>query len=89
MPVANASLTFEILYDKVLRVYYLLYPSMLYRGFALNSETQVRTNADNILRVTDDSKWMLAEYMPRTRDMSASRTKLLRAWCLANRKTAD
>jgi hypothetical protein len=79
-PVANDLLTFEVLYEKVLRTYYLLYPVMI-PFVRLNSEQDVGKNAKAILRTTERSLWMLNDYMPRTRDMSASRTKLLRAWC--------
>jgi hypothetical protein len=80
VPVANDLLTFEVLYEKVLRTYYLLYPVMI-PWVRLNSEQDVKGNAKGILRTTDPSMWMSVHYMPRTRDMSASRLKLLRAWC--------
>ena len=77
---ANDLLTFEVLYTKVLRTYYLLYPVMI-PYVKLNSEDDVRNNAQAILNTTERSMWMSIHYMPRTRDMSASRLKLLRAWC--------
>jgi hypothetical protein len=80
-PVGNDLLTFDVLYEKVLRTYYLLYPVMI-PYVQLNSEKDVARNAQGILQTTERAIWMLACYMPRTRDMSASRTKLLRAWCL-------
>jgi hypothetical protein len=79
-PVGNHQLTFEVVYEKVLRTYYLLYPVMI-PYVQLNSEKDVTKNAQAILQTTERAIWMLARYMPRTRDMSASRTKLLRAWC--------
>ncbi len=79
-PVGNSLLTFGVLYEKVLRTYYLLYPAMN-QVFALNSEAAVATYAQAILDRTDQSLWMTAGYMPRTRDMSASRKQLLQAWC--------
>jgi hypothetical protein len=79
-PVANDLLTFAVLYEKVLRTYYLLYPVMI-PFVRLNCEQDVAQNAKAILQVTDRSLWMSNDYMPRTRDMSASRTKLLQAWC--------
>jgi hypothetical protein len=79
-PVGNAKLTFDVVYQKVLRTYYLLYPVM--NGvFQLNSESDVAGNAQGILKLTDPKFWMSRRYMPRTRDMSASRRTLLRAWC--------
>jgi hypothetical protein len=79
-PVGNDLLTFEVLYKKVLRTYYLLYPVMI-PYVQLNSEQDVRKNANAILQTTERSTWMTIGYMPRTRDMSSSRTRLLRAWC--------
>ena len=79
-PVGNDLLTFEVLYEKVLRTYYLLYPVMI-PYVQLNSEKDVAKNAQGILQTTERAMWMLAGYMPRTRDMSASRLRLLRAWC--------
>jgi hypothetical protein len=81
-PVGNAQLTFDVVYQKVLRTYYLLYPAMN-KIFPLNSEAAVAKHAQAILNVTDPApkNWMSAGYMPRTRDMSKSRRTLLRAWC--------
>ena len=80
-PVANDLLTFDVLYEKVLRTYYLLYPVMI-PYVRLNSKEDVRNHADAILQTTERAMWMSIGYMPRTRDMSSSRLKLLRAWCL-------
>jgi hypothetical protein len=79
-PVGNDKLTFDIVYEKVLRTYYLLYPAMN-DIFPLNSEAAVRASALAILAATDPKIWMMGAYMPRTRDLSESRRKLLRAWC--------
>lgn len=76
----NELLTFDVVYEKVLRTYYLLYPAMNL-VFQLNSEEAVKTYAGSILDRTDQSMWMKSDYMPRTRDMSASRRELLQAWC--------
>jgi hypothetical protein len=79
-PVGNEQLTFDVVYQKVLRTYYLLYPAMN-KVFPLNDEQQVMDNAQAILDATDPKIWMSIHYMPRTRDMSATRRDLLRAWC--------
>jgi hypothetical protein len=79
-PVGNDQLTFDVVYQKVLRTYYLLYPIMN-SVFALNSESDVARKAPAILHWTDPKQWMSSGYMPRTRDMSASRRTLLQAWC--------
>jgi hypothetical protein len=81
-PVGNAQLTFDVVYQKVLRTYYLLYPVM--NSFIpLNSEASVTASAGDILQMTDPTQtpWMSSGFMPRTRDMSASRRTLLHAWC--------
>ena len=79
-PVGNPLLTFAVVYAKVLRTYYLLYPAMN-QIFPLNDEQRVAQQAQAILRVTEPALWMSSHYMPRTRDMSGSRRRLLRAWC--------
>jgi hypothetical protein len=81
-PVGNAQLTFDVVYQKVLRTYYLLYPIMN-SVIPMNSEAQVTAAAPDILRMTDPAQtpWMSSGFMPRTRDMSASRRTLLHAWC--------
>jgi len=79
-PMGNDLLTFDVVYQEVLRTYYLLYPAMN-QVFPLNSEQAVTTYAIAILQRTEQSLWMLTGYMPRTRDLSASRRALLRAWC--------
>lgn len=82
-PVGNDQLTFDVVYQKVLRTYYLLYPAMNLI-FPLNDEASVAQYAQPILQATSTkpANWMSAGYMPRTRDMSNSRRILLRAWCL-------
>jgi hypothetical protein len=82
-PVGNDQLTFDVVYQKVLRTYNLLYPRMNHPlgGFPLNNEPAVSTHAQAIRDVTDPKIWMSIDYMPRTRDLWESRRKLLRAWC--------
>jgi hypothetical protein len=84
-PVGNKQLTFDVLYARVLRTYYLLYPVMN-KFIDLSSEKAVKDNAQAILDATEKSLWMTTHYMPRTRDMSESRRQLLRAWCLKVKK---
>jgi hypothetical protein len=79
-PVGNDRLTFDVVFQKVLRTYYLLYPIMNL-VFPLNEKADVAKNASAILSVTDPAQWMSRSFMPRTRDMSASRRTLLQAWC--------
>ena len=79
-PVGNDQLTFAVVFDKVLHTYYVLYPAMN-AIFDLSSEAACTARAKGILARTDPSIWMSINYMPRTRDMSASRRTLLQAWC--------
>jgi hypothetical protein len=79
-PIGNDQLTFDVVYQKVLRTYYLLYPAMN-KIFELNSESAVVPYAQAILDATSPANWMSSGYMPRTRDMSNSRRTLLQAWC--------
>lgn len=79
-PVGNELLTFDVVYTKVLRTYYLLFPAMN-KYIDLSKESDVRDHAQKILDATDPAIWMSVHYMPRTRDMSASRRTLLQAWC--------
>jgi hypothetical protein len=65
-PVGNDQLTFDVVYQKVLRTYYLLYPIMNLI-FPLNSEAGVAGNAQAILRSTDLKRWMSSGYMPHPR----------------------
>lgn len=78
-PVGNELLTFDIVYENVLQVYYLLYPVMAF--LPLNSPEAVAGSAQKILDRTDPAIWMSKRYMPRTRDLSNSRRRLLHAWC--------
>ena len=78
-PVANDSLTWDVVYQNVLRTYYLLFPTMQ-RYFDLSSEDQVRASIPDIRQTTTTGSWMSTGYMPVTRDMSNSRRDLLFSW---------
>lgn len=82
-PIGNDKLSFEVIYDEVLRNYYLLYPAMSLRVPLNNPEYWDDPEMANRLatRISMDF-WGKAEAMPRTRDLSDSRRKLLTAWCL-------
>lgn len=82
-PVGNDKLTFEVIYDEVLRNYYLLYPAMSLRVPLNNPEYWDDPEMANRLATRISMPfWGKAEAMPRTRDLSDSRRKLLTAWCL-------
>lgn len=82
-PVGNERLTFDVVYEQVLRNYYLLYPAMSKRvplndpSYWADPEMAMR-----LFQRTQLSWWGKAEYMPRTRDLSSSRRALLQAWAL-------
>jgi hypothetical protein len=81
-PVGNDRLTFQVIFDEVLRNYYLIFPAMSL-VVPLN-EPQKWENpkmAAALLERTSLKLWDRLEYMPRTRDLSASRRRLLHAWC--------
>jgi hypothetical protein len=82
-PVGNDKLTFEVMYDEVLRNYYLLYPAMSLR-VPLN-DPQYWDDPEMARRLATRvsmAMWGTAEAMPRTRDLSDSRRTLITAWCL-------
>lgn len=79
-PTGNDSLTFDVVFQHALRPYYLLFPAMN-KFIPLNQEDKVAAKAGKILAVTEYAMWTSIHYMPRTRDLSESRRKLLRAWC--------
>ncbi len=82
-PTGNDRLTFDVIYEKVLRNYYLLYPAMS-RVLKLNDPSiwQDPVMARALLDRISLPQWNSSIAMPRTRDLSASRRKLLTAWCL-------
>ncbi len=79
-PVGNDQLTWDIVYNEVLRVYYLLYPVMN-EHIDLSCESAVAASAQQIIDYTSPAIWLSSSYMPRTRDMSDSHRTLLQAWC--------
>ena len=78
-PVANDSLTWDVVYENVLRTYYLLFPTMQ-QFFDLSSEDQVRASIPDIRATIRPDAWMNTGYMPVTRDLSQSRRDLLLSW---------
>ncbi len=82
-PIGNNKLTFDVIYREILQNYYLLYPAMSI-VVPLNDPEQWSgaEMAGRIMQRTQKSWWPKSEYMPRTRDLSASRRRLLHAWCL-------
>lgn len=78
--VGDDELTFGLVYREVLRYYHLLHPAMS-AVFDLSDEQVVTAAAESLLRRTDPAAWHRAHYMPRTRDLSPGKRRLLERWC--------
>lgn len=77
--VLDEDLTFEFVYQEVLRYYALLFPVMRpYVDFS--SEASVRLSASAILDRIAADQFDLASYMPVSRDLSDGKRKLLQRW---------
>lgn len=82
-PVGNDLLTFEVIYNEVLRNYYLLYPAMsLIKPLNDPAVWSNPTMAGMLAARISLDAWGTSAAMPRTRDLSESRRALLNAWCL-------
>ncbi|HYG88364.1 MAG TPA: hypothetical protein VD978_19150 [Azospirillum sp.] len=80
--VTRDQLTFEFVYDKVLRYYDLILPYMSKRlDMADRTIWNTPTAARYLMRTTDPTLWGTYSYMPRTRDLSEPRRKLLWRYC--------
>jgi len=75
-------LTWDLVYDEVLRYYALIMPAMSQR-LDLTDRTiwETPTAASYVLRMTQPALWGYYDYMPRTRDLSKYRRELLRRFC--------
>ena len=82
--VPDANVTFDFVYREVLRYYYILYPAMRNPAnpnlFPLNDAAEVAAHAPQIRNRTDPANWHKWVYMPRTRELSAGKRKLLKRW---------
>ena len=76
---AERRLSWEFIYETVIRYYYLLYPAMS-QVFPLNDEESMREAAKEIIERTDPRHWLSTQYMPMSRDLSAGKRKLLVDW---------
>lgn len=80
--VTDDELTFEFIYQEILRYYHLIFPGMSKR---LDMSDPAIWNAPSaaqyVLRMTDPKIWNCYNYMPRTRDLSKHRRDLLRRFC--------
>ena len=74
--------TWDDVYREVLMYYDLILPAMSERlPFSQGGFWESATTAQYLKRVVDLSLWSSPNYMPRTRDLSASRRALVVAYC--------
>lgn len=77
-----SDVTFDLIYDEIFRYYNLILPAMSERlDLADPTVWASPTAANYVLRMVDERLWGSYNYMPRTRDLSASRRNLLRQFC--------
>lgn len=77
--IPDDQLTWTLVYEKVLRYYYKMYPVMD-AHLVLNDEAACRRAAQMLLLLTDPSSWSSTLYMPITREMSDGKRRLLHRW---------
>lgn len=77
--IPDDAITWDLVYEKVLRYFYKLYPVMD-EHLLLNSETACRRAAQMLGFLTDASAWASTLYMPITREMSDGKRRLLQRW---------
>lgn len=81
----DTQLSFDFIYQHVLRYYDLLYPAMtLIPGWApldFSDEDSVRRHVHQIKARISEDIWHTSAYMPITRDLSDGKRKLLERWC--------
>ncbi|MFT5787124.1 MAG: hypothetical protein ACI9KK_002486 [Ascidiaceihabitans sp.] len=75
--VADADVTWDYVYNNVLRPFDLVYRGMSCGVFSLGSQDAVKAHANSIVGLTDLSQFESPLYMPVTRDLSAGRRALL------------
>lgn len=76
---------FQIIYQDVLRYFYIAYPVM--QGIVDFSNYTVMTSRmvlQQLQTLTSKDKWRDFDYMPRTRELSDARRDLLHRWCRVN-----
>jgi hypothetical protein len=80
---ADSQLTWQFIYETVLRTYALLNPVMASPdiGLPLDNEQAVTAAAGQIKAVIDAGQFESVNYMPITRELSAGKRRLLQRWC--------
>jgi len=78
--IPDDQVTWELVYDKVLRYFWRMYPTMD-AHLRLNDKAQVDSQAQIISLLVDESSWFSTLYMPITRDLSGGKRRLLQRYC--------
>ena len=78
--IPDDQITWDLVYDKVLRYYYKVFPTMD-QHLLLNDKQACSAAAQMLLLLTDVSAWDSTLYMPVTREMSDGKRNLLHRWC--------
>lgn len=81
--IPDDQVTWDLVYQNVIRFFYLIYPAMFVR-LAFQNEQVAQQNASNIMQLIDKSLWNNTSYMPVSRDLSDGKRKLLQRWCALN-----
>lgn len=77
---ANTPPTYEVVYENVFKLYDVVYPIMAHVHPFTKQVWNDGTMAGKVLERTDMSLWNNIDYMPRSRELSASQRALLEAW---------
>ena len=75
--VADDQVTWDLVYEQVLRPFDLVYRGMSAGVFSLGDEQAIRGNANAVEGLTSPEEFESPLYMPVTRDLSSGRRKLL------------
>ena len=81
--VPDSQITWDFVYQNVIRYFYLVYPGMFAR-LAFQNETIAKQSASIIAKMVAKSGWDSTSYMPVSRDLSDGKRKLLQRWCALN-----
>lgn len=78
--IPDDQVTWDLVYEKVLRYYYKVFPTMD-AHLPLNDKAACERAAQVLIMLTDASNWDSTLYMPITREMSDGKRRLLHRWC--------
>jgi hypothetical protein len=81
--IPDDQITWDFVYQNVIRYFYLIYPGMFAR-LAFQNEDIAIQSASFIAKLIDKTIWESTSYMPVSRDLSDGKRKLLQRWCALN-----